>query len=273
MHQVDSDHIELLSLLMKKTIAGSATGGRRTVDVGRFTAALHETDDLIWLSYALPWPDTPPESFARQQITELRRLFREAGRMLRFEFFEPLHPRLGAFLADNGLKPHGAQPLMLCDRADHRSIAAPDVQVKDLSPDDSDETISQFLIIAKLCFGDAPSVLPQEVETTRQNLRSWAMRSAYATVRGVMAGVGSLSPATDELVGIGTLAPFRRQGVASSISSHLLAEHFGAGAPMAWLSAGDEVSRSVYQGLGFRIAGMQLNYIEADWDGRLRPGR
>ncbi len=262
MQTVDSQQTELLSLLMRKTIAGSSAGGRRVVDVGPFVAAIHETDPLIWLSYALPWPGRSPEQFSRSHIVELRRLFREAGRTLRFEYFEPLHPWLGSFLSQNELQLQAAQPLMLCSPSDLRPAHAGEVEVCDLMASDSDETLSQFMIVAKLCFGEPPSVLPQEVETTRQNLRSGVYRSAYATVRGVMAGVGSISPANDELVGIGTLAPFRRRGVASTISSHLVSKHFQTGAPMAWLSAGDDAARATYQSIGFQTVGMQLNYID-----------
>jgi ribosomal protein S18 acetylase RimI-like enzyme len=262
MQTVDSQQTELLSLLMRKTIAGSAAGGRRVVDVGPFVAAIHETDPMIWLSYALPWPGRSPEQFSRAHIVELRRLFRDAGRTLRFEYFEPLHPWLGAFLAQNDLQLQGAQPLMLCPPSDLLPVRADEVEVHDLVASDSDETISQFMIVAKLCFGEPPSVSPQDIESTRQNLRSRVYRSAYAKVRGVMAGVGSLSLANDELVGIGTLAPFRRRGVASTISSRLLEEHFRAGAPMAWLSAGDDAARATYQSIGFQTVGMQLNYID-----------
>ncbi|QOV88630.1 GNAT family N-acetyltransferase [Humisphaera borealis] len=262
---------------MRKTIDGSARSGRRVVSVGPFAAALHETDDLIWLSYALPWPGAARERFSRQDLVELRRLFREAGRVLRFEFFEPLHPWLAALLAQNDFKLQAAQPLMLCgpddlrpDRLRLRPADGEEVEVCDLSPDDSSDLIGQFMVVSKLCFNEPPYVTPQELQTTRENLLNGTYRSAYAKVRGVVAGVGSISPANDELVGIGTLAPFRRQGVACAVSSHLLASRFQAGSPLAWLSAGDEAAKLLYQKIGFRMVGMQLNYIDDSWDGRTR---
>lgn len=268
MQQVDSDHIELLKHLMARTIDGSATADRRIVDAGPFVGVIHETDDLVWLSYALPWPNAKPEQFSRSHLVTLQKAFREANRVLRFEFFEPVQPWLAGFLATNGLKLQGAQPLMLCGPDNFRPHQTRDVQVRDLTEEASDETLAQFSIVAKLCFGEPPSVEQDEIYRARENLRRQTYRSAYATVRGVMAGIGSISPANDELVGIGTLAPFRRQGVAASISSHLIERQFDAGSPMAWLSAADEAAKAVYQKIGFQMVGMQLNYIEADWDGR-----
>jgi predicted GNAT family acetyltransferase len=163
-------------------------------------------------------------------------------------------------------------PLMVCGPADLRPVEAAGIEVRPLTADDSDLVLSQFLVAAKLCFNEPPAATPQEVESTRQNLRANVYRSAYATVDGTMAGVGSLSAANDELVGIGTLPGFRRRGVATAVSSRLLADHFAGGATLAWLSAGDEAAHATYRKIGFHPVGMQLNYIDGGWDGRTRAG-
>ena len=268
----DPDRLRLLSQLMRKTIAGSADGGRKVVDVGSFAAAVHETDDMVWVSYALPKPEATEQEFDPAHVAELQKLFADHGRVLRFEFFEPLHPWLAGRLAACGLKLQGAMPLMLCGPNDLRPVEADGVEVRPLSADDPDLLVSQFLVAAKLCFGEPPAATPQEVEATRQNLREHVYRSAYAIVDEAIAGVGSLSVANDELVGIGTLPGFRRRGVAATVSSRLLADHFAGGATLAWLSAGDEAAHATYRKIGFHPVGMQLNYIEGTWDGRTRAG-
>lgn len=268
----DQDRLELLARLTRKTIAGSADVGRRVVDVGVFAAAVHEVDDLVWVSYALPKPEATEEQFDPRQVADLRALFASGGRVLRFEFFEPLHPWLAGRLERCGLKLQGAMPLMVCGPGDVRPVESAGIEVRPLGPDDPDVLISQFLGTAKLCFGEPPAATPQEVKATRQNLRTGAYRSPYATAGERMAGVGSLSSANDELVGIGTLPGMRRRGVATAVSGRLLSDHFAGGAALAWLSAGDEVAQATYRKIGFHPVGMQLNYIEGTWDGRTRAG-
>lgn len=268
----DPGRLDLLARLMHKTIAGSGGAGRTTADVGMFVGAVHDADDLVWLSYALPKPDATPDRFDPADVAALQKLFAGRGRVLRFEFFEPLHPWLAARLAGCGLKLQGAMPMMVCGPADLRPVAAAGVEVRPLAADDSDLLLSSFLVTAKLCFGEPPAATPQEVEATRQNLRDGVYRSAYATVDGAMAGVGSVSAANDELVGIGTLPGYRRRGVAATVSSRLVADHFAAGASLAWLSAGDGAAHATYRKIGFQPVGMQLNYIEGTWDGRTRAG-
>jgi ribosomal protein S18 acetylase RimI-like enzyme len=77
------------------------------------------------------------------------------------------------------------------------------------------------------------------------------------------AGVAALSPteSVGELVGVATLPEFRRRGVASALSSKLVADHFHNGGDIAWLSAEDAAAQAMYRTIGFIDAGIYANYI------------
>ncbi len=90
------------------------------------------------------------------------------------------------------------------------------------------------------------------------------MRASLALVDGVPAG-GAYTVGDDTISaepGVGTAPEFRRRGVASCASSALMEQHFKNPDTLVWLSAGDEIAKAVYEKLGFRLLGTQLNYIQ-----------
>lgn len=259
--QPSTDVRELLRTIEANT-ARAATEERETTRVGPFLAAIHPTNDMIWLSYALPLSAERREPVTAETIAALRALFAGRSRMLRFEFFEPLWPDLGRELEALGLELQGKMPLMLCGPEDLRPFAAEGVVIRPLTEADDDATIEAFHRAALASFGQAQEIGPAAIAEQRESLRKGVICSAYATVDGQIAGVGSVSVGNDELVGVGTLAQFRRRGIAAAVSSRLVADHLARGAPLAWLSAGDEAAHAVYAKIGFRDAGAQMNY----WD-------
>jgi ribosomal protein S18 acetylase RimI-like enzyme len=261
----DPGLLSLLRTLEAKT-AIACEAGRDTTPVGPFLAAVHRTNDLIWQSCAVPLSERRDEPVTAETIRRLREVFAARGRLLRFEFFESLWPNLAGELEGLGLKRQGAMPLMICAQPELRPLHAPGVTVHPLDPRDDEHTLRRFIATAKAAFGETEGmnadVSATEVRELRDNVRGGVYRCAWAEVDGQMAGVGSLTVANDELVGIGTLPAFRRRGVATMISSDLLLDHFRDGAPLAWLSAGNDAAYATYARIGFRPAGVQLNY----WD-------
>jgi predicted GNAT family acetyltransferase len=63
-----------------------------------------------------------------------------------------------------------------------------------------------------------------------------------------------------ELAGVWTRAGWRCRGYARAVCTVLVGRFFAGGGELAWLSAGDAVSSSLYASLGFRPCGTQLNY-------------
>jgi ribosomal protein S18 acetylase RimI-like enzyme len=265
----DAGVLSLLRTLEAKT-AVACEAGRDTTAVGPFLATVHRTNDLMWLSYALPISERRDEPVTAETIRRLREVFAERGRVLRFEFFEPLWPNLAADLERHGLMQHAAMPIMICSKSELRPARAAGVVVHALSPDDADDTLRRFHATSKAAFeelgGANADVTAAEVHKLRENLRGGVYRSAWASIAGQIAGVGSIGVVNDELLGIGTLPAFRRRGVAATISSHLLLDHLRNDAQLAWLSASDDAAYATYAKIGFHPVGMQLNYRDGARD-------
>jgi predicted GNAT family acetyltransferase len=197
-------------------------------------------------------------------VARLRELFRQRRRVLRFEFLEPIHRGLGKVLEECGLKLEHDAPLMLCARGELVDFVNDDVEVLPLDAQVSDDTLRRLLLVGQRGFGYGDGkVAPAEIAEQRGHLAAGRYRSAYATIDGVIVGIGSMTVQTDELVGIATLPEYRRRGVAASVSSFLVRQHFQKGARIAWLSAGDDAAEAVYRKIGFRRVGVQSNYIDA----------
>ena len=232
--------------------------------VGPFFVTFHPTSNMTFMNYAIPaQPEVDVRDLPRT-VERMRELFRERKRVLRFEFLEPIHKGLGAALKECGLKLEREAPLMVCGRGDLIDFVNHDVQVRTLDAGVTDEVLKELLLVGRRAFGVNDEVVkPAEIVEQREHLGAGRYRTAYATIDGVVVGIGSMTVQTDELVGIGTLPEHRRRGVAASVSSFLVREHFLRGGKMAWLSAGDETAEAVYRKIGFHTVGVQSNYIDA----------
>ncbi|WBB94927.1 MULTISPECIES: GNAT family N-acetyltransferase [unclassified Solwaraspora] len=74
---------------------------------------------------------------------------------------------------------------------------------------------------------------------------------------GQPAAVGSLNRVDDvaEIVGVGTVAPARRQGLASAVTAALARHALATGVDLIFLAAGDDDVAMLYHRLGFRRVG------------------
>ncbi|WFE20964.1 GNAT family N-acetyltransferase [Solwaraspora sp. WMMD937] len=81
--------------------------------------------------------------------------------------------------------------------------------------------------------------------------------SAELPAGGQPAAVGSLNRVDDvaEIVGVGTVAPARRQGLASAVTAALARHALATGVDLIFLAAGDDDVAMLYHRLGFRRVG------------------
>lgn len=184
-------------------------------------------------------------------------VFESHGRMPRMELFKELSPELIAVLQDRGFEVESELPVMVCTQETFVPQFNPAISVEFLHPD-SDPV--PFLKVLDQAFGQNEPVTPERIERTRSGLRKGSVWSALARIGGEPAAGASLIPSekTAELAGVGTAPEFRRKGAASAVSSALLQEGF-ASCEVAWLSAGDDTAKAVYERLGFRFIGTQVN--------------
>jgi len=253
----------LLSHLMEKTIAAHGQS-HEVVEVGPLVAVLHRTDSLMWLSYVLPRPQRRGEPVTPEMIAGLSALFRSRQRVLRFEYFERLFPDLGVRLESAGLVVQSKAPLMLCWPQGFAPFAAADVEISRLEADASDQLIADYITTAMTGFGMSVAPTENDISDRRRQIAEGTFDMIHARIRGEMVGVGAMTLGNDELVGVATLPRHRRKGVGSTVSSRLVADHFARGASLVWLSAADAAAVATYRKIGFRHAGIQLNYVESD---------
>lgn len=245
---------ELLAAI-QASLEADLAAMRERVDAGPFRLYLSKQTNLIWSNYALPQVN----SIGPRDVSEMIAAFRSRQRTPRLEFFRELWPSVPMALERAGFKQEREIPAMVCVPESFRPRENPEVSCEALGPDDDPKP---YLEVGFEAFGMPGDRLDEgTIESTRANLKTGAYSCAVARIGGRIAGVGCLvgTGSTRELAGIGTLAAFRRRGIASTVSSFLMRTHLREGS-LCWLSAGDDVARAVYEGLGFEVVGSQVNY-------------
>lgn len=252
-------HLRVIEANTAKALAVA----RETVVVGPFLLAFKPDDANLFLNYAIPLSDRAEHPVTPEVIERMRGEFRDRGRTLRFEFFPSLWPNLERVLKECGLVLQMSAPLMLCSPAEVQRVYSPGVMTRDLTAGEDDGTFRLHAEIGLRSFGQARQPIPpQQIAKARDHVQARRYRFTIAYFEGEPAGVGSMCVGNDELAGIGTSPEFRRRGVAAAVSSHLVLQHFQLGGRFAWLSAGGDVPEKLYQKVGFRTAGSQLNYVD-----------
>jgi ribosomal protein S18 acetylase RimI-like enzyme len=251
---------------LERNVVEWASFGRETIDVGPFRALLDPATDLVYLNYAVPVAPLGPWPAIAEALGYLRMAFGVRRRTLRFEFTRELWPELAPALERGGLRLEARQPTMLVDAGSFTPRSSAAVTVRWLEPGHAAEEIAEFFRIRDVSFGVADAVdRSAEASDLLARMRSGNLRAAIALADGVRAGVGCTTPVAGvaELAGVGTLAEFRRRGVAATLSSGLVRDHFARGGDLVWLSAGDATAEAVYRRLGFRVVATHVNYIDA----------
>lgn len=255
-----SDLITRLQAYMRET----ARGQYESEPVPPFTAFFHPRDLLTYLNYAVP--DAPAVGDLAEPLAALRAAYRARSRRLRLEFIEEYAPDLAPALRAGGLSEWARQPLMVCTPETWR--AAPEVAgltIAVLTSESPLEAVRENLITNELGFNPSGLGAFSDEDTARFRAGLTTSRAMTAALDGLPAGAGTFNPPQDglaELVGIATLAPFRRRGVATALTALLARTAFSLGAEVAFLSAADEGAARVYERVGFRRAGTMLVYIE-----------
>jgi len=229
-----------------------------------FTAFFHQRELLTYLNYAIP--DEPAGGDLTEPVARLRAAYRARHRRARLEFIEEFAPDLGPALRAAGLVEEARQPLMVCTPQSWRDPpAVPGLHIVMLTADSALELVKEHLATNERGFNPGSSSLysDEDAERFRRGLAQGRAFTAY--LDGQAVGVGMFNPPRDslaELVGIATLEPFRRRGIATAVTARLAREAFAMGVEVAFLTAADEAASRVYERAGFRRIGTMLAYIE-----------
>ncbi|MBL8175343.1 MAG: hypothetical protein JNK48_11785 [Bryobacterales bacterium] len=238
--------------------------GRTVTQIGPFRACIDPTTDLIYLNYVVPvWALGTVEE-TREQLERLRELFHASRRRLRFEFVDGIWPGLVEELEAFELERQDCLPLMACTAEQFVAAERAGVQVRTVEAGNIAD-LRAFYAVQRRAFGtEDVSVSEVEIGQLRHQIEHGFWRCVLASMDGVDVGVGSVLPWNTmcELAGVGTVQEGRRRGVAATLSSVLVREHFARGGDLVWLTAATEEARRVYAGIGFRDVGVGFHYIE-----------
>lgn len=230
----------------------AAPGG---VGCGPFLIHLNPDSDLVWLNNAVLEDEQAP--LDAHSVRDMMDVFLRAKRKPRMELFKELRPQLVGLLKAEGFSEESETPVLVCGKEDFLPFRTTDVQVDWVT---AEVDPKPFLRAVDAAFGSTDEITPERVERLRQSLRRGSSWCAQARIEGQVVGGATLVPSegTAELAGVGTHPDHRRRGVALAVSSFLMSEFFNSG-NVVWLSAADDAARAVYERLGFRFVGTQVN--------------
>ncbi|MBP8251936.1 MAG: GNAT family N-acetyltransferase [Herpetosiphon sp.] len=218
---------------------------------------LDPDDPSVWFNYAVPVADV---RHASAVLPAVQSAFHQRHRRMRFEWTQELWHDLLPMLLDFGLKQDQTNAQMVCTPASFTPVASPDVQVRLVQPDDD---LRAYRELTKSGFGSTMPVLDSDIQSLHADLAS-GWRYALATIADQSVGVGgylALDGMT-ELVAVATHPAYRRRGVATTLTSFLVHDHFSNGGHLAYLFASDAIAQSTYAKIGFSHVATRLTATE-----------
>lgn len=239
----------------------------RTETVGPFTLFL--SGGPGWPYYARP-VHGGPGPISAHDVGVVRARQRALDVPETFEWVAELAPDLAEAATSSGLQVVLHQ-LMLLAAEDFRPVPAPEgVRTSVVAPDD-DLTVP--FGVAMVAFSNpgteigevgheavrqaASSMTAEMLAFVRRRMEQGLTITAIAAVDGRAVAVGSHNPIGDttEIVGVGTLPAFRREGLGATVTSMLVQDALARRISTVLLSAGDEAVARVYARLGFHTVG------------------
>lgn len=243
----------------------SARQRYEAIPVPPFTVFLHRSSDLIYFNYATP--DQPTSGDLQPVLAELRDVFIQRSRQPRFEFIEEFAPELAPALEAAGFVEESRTQFMICTPDTYRDApAVRDLVISALNEQSPLSDLRDFLTVQRRSFGSDADTSIDDDEAAELQGGMHAVEHFLVRSDAQAVGVGSLTApiaGVAEVAGIGTLERFRRRGVATMLTAHMLQRAFSSGVEIACLSAADERAGRVYERVGFRAVATTLAYIES----------
>ena len=231
--------------------------------IGPFELYFHPNNSLRYFNYAKPL--RPAEGDLRSELDALKAAYVARRRLPRFEFIEEFVPELAAALEDGGFEREARQSLMVCEKAEFRTIPEPGGLVLErVNATSPEASIRTYLEIQEAAFmdGTPAHIDEQRIQDQRQSLS--AGTSAFLTyVQGQPASVAATTLPLDglsELVGVATTPSLQRKGSGTAVSSAAVAAAFDCGAEAVFLVAEDERAGQIYNRIGFQHRWWALSY-------------
>lgn len=231
-------------------------------EIGPFTLFFRRDSPMPELSYARPTAPSP--SGLREHIAEIRAAFAARNRVCRWEFLADLSPEFPKLLVQQGFPDPIPRPLMVVTRETFQPEISAVAEIRQVVKGET-HAVNRVLQQAFNGAEAAPDAEEQDgIDFLAGSLeRGASVYAAFIDGRPVAGGVHSPVGDTTEVAGIGTLAAFRRRGIAGALTSALIADAFERGCECVFLSAADETVQRVYARTGFVKIGAAMDTAEA----------
>lgn len=243
----------MLSLIsLQEYLRFKARQQHEVISSSPFTLFFHATDASSESNYAIP--DASESSEFQNSLMRLQTIFTERIRKPCLQFLEEVFSHLVPVLRSSGWTKVEQSQVMICTSETYRS--APEVlglAITTLSSKSSIEEICEGLDTNALGFDPkAERATTHEAAEFRQNLILSRAFTARLQEKPVGAGMFTdIYEGLTELVGITTLEPFRRRGIATALTAYITQIAFQQGATCVFLIAVNEQAGRVYERVGF----------------------
>ncbi|MCI0397055.1 MAG: GNAT family N-acetyltransferase [Chloroflexi bacterium] len=232
------------------------------VPVPPFTCFFNPDSLSPFANYAIP--DAPAGGDLGQELAAVRATFAARNRRPRFEFLQAFAPDLAASLEAAGFIEENRIQLMLCDRETFRpALPVPGLTITQVDSTTPLDTWQRLDTVQRRSFGEDATPLVTELEAEQFRNRFGHTPWFLAWLDGQPVCTGCLMVPYDgliEVAGIGTLATFRRRGIATALTTHAVQLAFDQGLEVVFLTAANAEAGRVYERIGFRPYGLALVY-------------
>jgi GNAT superfamily N-acetyltransferase len=245
-------------------LRNSAGQQYESVSVPCFTLFFHPTETLTFFNYAIP--DAPRCGAVGPSLSLLRDEFVARGRRPRIEFIQEYAPGLVPALRAAGFAEEARQPLMVCTAETYR--LAPEVVGLTIDPLTNSATLSavqEYLTIQRRGFDARSTQVATQGEAEQFRRIMGGGRAFVARLAGEPVGVGMYTTPLDgvtEVVGLVTLEPWRRRGIATALTGLAVQRALQAGVDVVCLTTADERAGRVYERVGFVGYATMLAYSD-----------
>jgi ribosomal protein S18 acetylase RimI-like enzyme len=239
----------------------NARAQAEAVAVPPFALFFHATDQSAPANFAIP--DSPLSGDLRAPLHQVEAHFAARQRRARFHFLYDYAPELTQSLQACGYAEVETHPLMVCTPESLQTAdAVAGLEFITITRDSPLEEVIEGWNTNALGFDpDGELVTVEQAEAFRQGLEG--NLAFTAKLDGQAAGAGMFNPIRDgvtDLVGVTTLIPFRRRGIAAALSAFATQAAFNAGAEIVFLGPENDQAQRIYERIGYRLVTVHLAY-------------
>jgi ribosomal protein S18 acetylase RimI-like enzyme len=231
------------------------------IAVPPFTLFLHATDQSDMATFAIP--NGPVGGDLCASLEQIKSICAARARKVHIRFLKAYAPELASALQSCGYEEAESWPILVCTRESYRPAAlVAGLEMVTISRESSLEEVKEGLDANALGYDlKAALATNDQAELFRQSLGD--CRAFTARLDGKPVGAGMFNPikeAITEVVGIATLAPFRRRGIASYVTAFATEVAFTQGAEAVFLIPENEQAYRIYERVGYNFLTSQLIY-------------